>query len=119
MHKFSPYKGGRIPLAQFTGEGGYYYNLFSSPSKVLFISLGGSALAGYETINWNEKNLCDGSRINDIDNFLYGGAVTLEVENYITDNLALFLHIRERLLFNTAIDKFHFQWGLGLKYLIK
>jgi hypothetical protein len=52
LERYYPYKDSRLPKAQFTAEGGYFLNILSSPSKVFFLSLGGSALAGYETINW-------------------------------------------------------------------
>ena len=41
-----------VPRAQFTAEGGYYLKFLSDPSKTLFLSIGGSALIGYETVNW-------------------------------------------------------------------
>ena len=37
------------------------------------------ALAGYETVNWGEQMMPDGSRLTDGDNFIYGGALTLEI----------------------------------------
>ena len=44
---------------------------------MFFAALGLSALAGYETVNWGERLLPDGSRLTDEDNFIYGGALTL------------------------------------------
>ena len=43
-----PYKAGSIPVAQFTGEGGYYYKFLADGSKTFFLYIGGSALLGYE-----------------------------------------------------------------------
>lgn len=54
------YSDMRLPLAQFTGEGGYFLNFLSDGSKTVFLSLGVSVMAGYETINWNDKLLPDG-----------------------------------------------------------
>lgn len=50
-----PYKAGSIPVAQFTGEGGYYYKFLADGSKTFFLYIGGSALLGYETVNWGDK----------------------------------------------------------------
>ena len=32
LSRYYPYKAGRIPTAQFTAEGGYYYKFFADPS---------------------------------------------------------------------------------------
>ena len=61
LNKYYPYKKDRIPVSQFTAEGGYYLKFLSDHSKTVLFSLGGSALAGYETSNWGEKTLFDGS----------------------------------------------------------
>ena len=42
-----------------------------------------SALAGYEAVNWGKKVLHDGSTLHDRDAFIYGGALTLDVECYV------------------------------------
>lgn len=52
LEKHYPYKDLQIPVSQFTGEGGYYLNFLSDRKKTFFLSLGLSALAGYETSNW-------------------------------------------------------------------
>ena len=59
----------------------YYMNFLSDRKKTFFLSLGLSALAGYETSNWGDKLLPDGSTLTDKDGFVYGGALTLELES--------------------------------------
>ena len=108
----------QIPVSQFTGEGGYYLNFLSDRKKTFFLSLGLSALAGYETSNWGDKLLPDGSTLTDKDGFVYGGALTLELEAYLTDRVALLINARERALFGSDIGKFHTQVSLGLKFII-
>ena len=75
------YRKESIPAAQFTAEGGYYYNFLSDAKKVVFFYVGASALAGYETVNWGEKTLYDGARLNNKDAFVYGCAATLEMQH--------------------------------------
>ena len=87
-------------------------------AKDLFLSLGLSALAGYEVSNKSEKLLPDGSTLLDKDCFIYGGALTLELEAYLTDRIALLVNARERALFGSDIGKFHTQVSLGLKFII-
>ena len=62
--------------------------------------------------------LPDGSTLLDKDCFIYGGALTLELEAYLTDRVALLLNARERALFGSDIGKFHLQVSLGLKFII-
>ena len=113
-----PYKSERIPVAQFTAEGGYYYKFLADPSRTFFFYLGGSALAGYESVNRGERRLYDGSTLRHRDRFLYGGAVTLEVDAYLTDRIILSLTGRERILWGTTTGHFHAQFGLGVKFII-
>lgn len=116
--KYNPYKDTRIPTAQFTAEGGYYYNLLSDPGKTFFLSIGGSALAGYETVNWGTKTLFDGALLTNKDAIIYGGAITLELESYLSDRLVLLLNARERCLWGGSTGHFHTQLGIGIKYII-
>ena len=92
------YRNTTIPVAQFTAEGGFYYNFLSDAKKVVFFYAGASALAGYETVNWGEKTLYDGARLNNRDAFVYGCAATLEMELYLADFIALTASLRERFL---------------------
>lgn len=118
LHKNYDYKETRIPRELFTAEGGYYLKFLSDPSKTFFLSIGGSALAGYETSNRSEKRLFDGATLRNKDAFIYGGAVTLEAEAYLSDKIVLLLNARERALWGSSIGKFNFQFGVGLKVII-
>lgn len=107
-----PYKEHRIPTAQFTAEGGFYYNFLSDARKIFFVYIGGSALAGYETVNWGDKVLFDGSRLTGKDAFIYDGAVSLEVEAYLADRIALLMNFRERCLWGWLYGAFpHAIWN--------
>jgi hypothetical protein len=118
LQRYYPYKETRIPVAQFTAEGGYYLNILADGSKTFFLSLGGSAVAGYETSNWGDKILYDGSTLQNKDAFIYGGAITLEIETYLSDRVVLLLRGRERILFGSDVSKFHTQFGIGLRFML-
>lgn len=118
LERYYPYRERRLPIAQFTAEGGYYYNLLTDRSKTVFFSLGGSALAGYETSNWGEKTLYDGATLQHKDAFVYGGAITLEIETYLTDRVVLLFTGRERILWGNSTGHFHGQFGVGIKFII-
>lgn len=118
LQKKHAYKNILIPTAQFTAECGYYLNYFASPRKTFLFSIGLSGMAGYETVNWGKELLYDGSTIKNKDAILYGGALSLEIEAFLSDRTILLLHGRERLLFGSSINKIHLQVGVGIKFII-
>jgi hypothetical protein len=117
LEKRHSYKEITIPQSLFTIDEGYYLQFLSDPRKMFFLSLGASAMAGYETVNWNSKLLADGATINHTDAFLYGGVLTLEAEIYLSDRIVLLANVRQRLLAG-SVGKFYTQAGLGVKYII-
>jgi hypothetical protein len=118
LEKRHPYKEITIPQSQFTVDAGYYLKFLSDWRKTFFLSLGASAMAGYETINWNSKLLSDGATINNADAFLYGGVLTLEAEIYLYDRVVFLANVRERLLAGSSVGKLNTQFGLGIKFII-
>ena len=98
--KNNPYKDTKIPVAQFTAEGGYYFKILSDARKIVFVYSG------------------DGSTLDDRDAFIYGGALTLDVECYVADRIALLANLRERCLWGGDTRKFHTQFGVGIKFII-
>jgi len=117
LQKYNPYKDTRIPTVQLTAEGGYYCNVLSDPGKTFFLFIGESVLAGYETVNWGKKTLFDGALLTNKDAVIYGGALTMELESYLSDRLVLLLNARERCLWGSSTGRFHSQLGLGIKYI--
>lgn len=118
LQKQYMYKNIFIPVSQITVDGGYYYKFLSDPTKTVFFSVGASAMAGYETINWGKELLFDGATISSKDNFLYGGAVSFEIETFLSDRFVLLINARERIVFGSEINKFHTQIGVGVKIII-
>ena len=118
LEKRHPYKALHIPQSQFTVDAGYYLKFLSDARKTFFASVGASAMAGYEAVNWNEKLLDDGATVGISDAFLYGGAITLELETYLTDRFVLLANVRERLLIGSPVGKLNTQIGIGIKIII-
>ena len=117
LQTYKPYgEKGRIPVAQFTGEVGYNLHLVSDYSQTFHLYGGISALAGYETVNWGESLLKDGATLGAKDAFIYGGAVTLSADFFLSDNFALGAQIKERFVFGNDTGHFKFQYGIHLKY---
>ena len=113
-----PYEATHIPMAQFTAEGGYYYKFLSDASKTLFCYVGGSAVAGYETVNWGDNLLYDGARLQNRDRALYGGVATLQLETYLCERIVMSIYARERVLWGTTTGHLHTQYGVGLSFII-
>lgn len=118
LEKRFAYNNARLPQVQFTAEGGYFWNFLSDGSKTLFLSIGASFLTGYETVNWNRNLLPDGASIQHKDAFIYGGALTFEVETYLTDWLVLLVNVRERVIGGSSVGTFNTQIGTGIKCII-
>jgi len=118
LEKQFSYKEITIPQSQFTVDAGYYLKFLSDPRKMLFVSIGASGLAGYETINWGNKLLSDGATVNNSDAFLWGGALTLETEIYVIDRIVLLANIRQRLMSGSSVGRLNTQFGLGIKVII-
>ena len=120
LQTYKPYgEKGRIPAAQFTGEVGYDLHLLSDYSQTFHLYGGVAALGGYETVNWGKSVLSDGSTLHDGDNFIYGGALTLSADFYLSDKIALTANVQERFTFGSDVQIFHTTYGVGVKFIIE
>ncbi|MBP3288903.1 MAG: conjugal transfer protein TraO [Muribaculaceae bacterium] len=120
LQTYKPYgEKGRIPIAQFTGEVGYNLHIVSDYSQTFHLYGGISALGGYETVNWGKQVLKDGATIGADDAFIYGGAVTLSADFYLSDRFILGAHIKERFVFGNDTGHFLTQFGVHVKFVIE
>ena len=120
LQTYKPYgEKGRIPVAEFTGEVGYNLHLLSDYSQTFHLYGGVSALGGYETVNWGKSVLSDGSTLHNDDAFIYGGALTVQADFYLSDKIALTANVKERFVFGNSTDHFHTQYGIGVKFIIE
>ena len=70
-----------------------------------------------EAVNNGNRLLDDGASLRKYESFIYGGAVTLEAEGYLSDRIALLIRLRERFVWGGASGRCHFQYGAGVKYI--
>lgn len=117
VKKYYSYKEIAIPKAQFTGEVGYFVPFFSDRGKNVFFSAGLSALAGYETTNWNDRLLYDGATLKNDGCFIYGFAPAFEMEAFLSDRLVFLFNVRERIFFGSSVGHFHTVVAVGVKYI--
>ena len=117
LQTYKPYGDkGRIPIADFTAEAGYNLHLISDYSQTFHLYAGISALCGYETVNWGKSELKDGATLQAGDAFIYGGAINVSADFYLSDNFALGVNIKERFIFGNDTSHFRFSYGAHVKY---
>lgn len=108
----------RVPMAQFTAEAGYNVPLAQDRGRNVALVAGASAIAGYETTAWGRKDLRDGATLLNSDAFLWGGALAVSVEGYLSDRIMLFLRFKERCVPSSPTGAFHMQIGFGFRIII-
>ncbi len=119
LQTYKPYgENGRIPVAEFSGEAGYNLHLYSNYSQFFHLYGGISALAGYETVNWGKTLLSDGATLHNSDAFIYGGAVNIQADFYLSDRIALTANLKERFIFGNSTGNCRFSYGLGIRLMI-
>ena len=60
----------------------------------------------------------DGATLKNGDAFVYGCALTLEMELYLADRVALTASLRERFLWGRSLGHCHTQYGIGIRFMI-
>ena len=66
----------------------------------------------------SESSTLDGATLQNKGAFIYGGAVALETEIYLSDAIALTASVKERLVWGNSTGHFHTQFGIGMKFII-
>lgn len=119
LQSYKPYgENGRIPIAEFMCEAGYNLHLYSNYSQFFHLYGGISALGGYETVNWGKTLLSDGATLHDSDAFIYGGAINVQADFYLSDRIALTANLKERFIFGNSTGHCRFSYGLGVRLMI-
>ena len=66
----------------------------------------------------SESSTLDGATLQNKGAFIYGGAVALETEIYLSDAIALTASVKERFVWGNSTGHFHTQFGIGMKFII-
>lgn len=111
-----PYREYEVKLKDALLQVGYMHPILSDNGKNVFLYGGISALGGYEELNEDKKLLPDGATLLDRSRFVYGGAVHLSLECFLTDNVLLLLKGQERMLFGTDVHHFRPALSAGLRF---
>lgn len=112
------YKNSIIPTDTYLLDGGYFLNVLSDGTKTVMLNVGLSGAVGYEVVNNSESLMYDGSTIRDEDNFLYGGALSFEVDTYLNDRFVIFANLRNYVLWGSDTDEFRPMVNVGLKIMV-
>lgn len=118
MEKTFCYKCNTVSLNQFLLSGGYSYNFLNNRVKSIFLNVTGTLFAGYESVNWGNRNFCDGAKLLNTNSFIAGGSIGIELESYMTNRFLISLRAREKILFN-SMKTLNFQYTISLKFIIK
>ena len=115
--KHFAYREIQIPSETVAFEGGYLLNLFSDAGKNVLFNTGITAVAGYETVNRNEKLLPDGATLLTRDRFVYGGAYHLALDVFVIDNLVLFVKGKCNVLWGSDVERFRPSLQTGIRLI--
>ena len=111
-----PYRDYGVKLKDALLHLGYMHPLFSDNGKNVLIYGGISALGGYEEINDDKPFLPDGAKLLDRSRFVYGGALHLSIECFLSDNVLLLLKGQGRILFGTDVHHFRPAVSAGIRF---
>lgn len=107
-----------VPVRQYSLSAGYNMPLISDRGRNVTLYGSLAAAIGYEVSGAGGKTMYDGAHLTDRDAFLYGPALGLSIETYLSDRVVLSLGVKERCLFGSPTGVFHTQVGLGLRIII-
>ena len=111
-----PYRSYNVKLKDALLQMGYMHPVLSDNGKNVFLYGGISALGGYEELNEDKKLLLDGAKLLDDSHFVYGGAVHLSIECFLSDNVLLLLKGQGRILFGTDVHHFRPAVSAGIRF---
>lgn len=111
-----PYRDYGVQLKDAFVHLGYMQPIISDNGKNVLLYGGVSALGGYEEINDDKPFLPDGAKLLDRSHFVYGGAVHLSIECFLSDNVLLLLKGQGRILFGTYVHHFRPAVSAGIRF---
>ena len=111
-----PYRSYDVKLKEAFVHLGYMQPIVSDNGKNVLLYGGVSALGGYEEINDDKPFLPDGAKLLDRSRFVYGGALHLSIECFLSDNVLLLLKGQGRILFGTDVHHFRPAVSAGIRF---
>ncbi|MBU2976034.1 conjugal transfer protein TraO [Zobellia sp. B3R18] len=115
---YANYKSGavRIPYMSVTASYSYFITVYSRNRKMQSLSLGGGALAGYESVNNGNLQLSNIVSVDGESKFIYGGVVTADLDIILTEHLSLLIKTSEFYHVNSDFGNLTNYSGLGIRY---
>lgn len=114
IHESYEYGNRLLPVQVFLARIGANRRVFDM-SHTLLGYVGVQAHAGYEWVNKDEHTLFDGAELKDRSRFIYGPALSLSTDGFVTDFCALTASLHAPLFFNSDLDVFRPGFSLGVK----
>lgn len=114
--QFIPYRSYEIPSRTMLLHIGYRYPILYDNGRNVFVYAGISALSGYEALNDDKKLLPDGATLLDRSRIVYGGAVHMTMEVFISDNIMFLIKAQGKMLFGSDLHRLRPAIAIGIKY---
>jgi len=112
------YKSGvvRIPYTSVTASYSYFITVLSRNRKMQSLSLGGGALAGYESVNNGDVELSNILSVDGESKFIFGAVVTADLDIILTEHLSLLVKTSQFYHVNSDFGNLTNYSGLGIRY---
>lgn len=108
----------KVPVRDYTGEGGFMLHMISSPGKSYLVYGGPCISLGYEEVNDGNRWLPDGAYLEARNRFVYGAGAQLSMEGFITDNVVVLAKAKGTFLFGTDLDLFRPSVLIGIRIIM-
>ncbi|MBR8712262.1 conjugal transfer protein TraO [Porphyromonas levii] len=108
-----------IPELIATANGGYNLFLIGDNTRRLNFYASAKASLGYGLINKGEKKLVDGDELPKTQTFIYGGALGVHTDLYLTSRLTLMLGAGTKFLWGTpsnTVMRPYFEGGIKVSF---
>ncbi|CAM3511809.1 conjugal transfer protein TraO [Zobellia roscoffensis] len=112
------YKSGSasIPYTSVTASYSYFLTVWNRNRKMQSLSLGGGALAGYESVNNGNVELNNIISVDGESKFIFGAVVTADLDIILTEHLSLLVKTSEFYHVNSDFGNLTNYSGLGIRY---
>ncbi|MGS0528294.1 conjugal transfer protein TraO [Zobellia nedashkovskayae] len=112
------YKNGNVvvPYKSITASYSYFLTVLSRNRKMQSLSLGGGALAGYESVNNGKLELSNIVSVDGESKFIFGAVLTADLDIILTEHLSLLIKTSEFYHVNSDFGNLTNYSGLGIRY---
>ena len=105
-----------VPYFSAVGSFSYFLTVLSRNRKQQSLSIGGGAIAGYESVNNGKGDLSNVLSVVGESKFIYGGVVSADFDIIISERLSLLVKTSQAYHLNSDFGKLTNYSGIGIRY---